>query len=495
MPQFEYDRLMKATLVPEISKIKIGDRLGKNGVPNKTEPTVTSSLKPKGGKSFATDEQAMAAIKKFIDEGRGARPKNAIPVRLFSDKVEENLFMYRGIFNAANTSMCMSLGGNPKAQRRFKEDEYKKGILPIIDKVFEVDCDDKCKDWRPPGVKGNCTWHANLIVMLDIPGHFRFPSRTVFRTSGFKVMEHMIGSLNAIRSVTGGVLANIPLWLVMHEIEGYSRAMNGRSRYPVMSFEYWGGSIDDLRNEARREISGRRALAQGIDPNKAEQIIMDMRVSPAAMATPLLSHDNTVVDSEDTADAVLGGEEAVDIDSIMSLMDEGDSTPATAATQQPKLGDVDVDEGDGASAMHAEAVSLKAMLRLSDMAYEMLDEKHDGVLANIVDELRTMARQPEKGAASAIQPHAAKEQEAADFMDLIGGDDDASAMAETSDMPAEDDPEVLAMQARAEAIRTQGLKAVATTPPPPDITPQPTVASEMAAVGSEDDEDSPWFVA
>ena len=448
MPIEEQDKILQSTVVPEISKIKIGERGGRNGAPSKIDPIVTKSLKPKGGVKFEEDKVAMQSIAAHL-KGLGAgAPKTGIPVRLMSDDINDNFFFYRAIYNGANVAMCFSPMGSEKALRRYGEHRYTTG-LKVLETPKEVDCNKDCPEWLDPGEKGVCSWSSILAVQLDIPGYRRFPSQTLFRTKGWQVFKYMIGSLNTIASITNGVLANIPLLLVMHEVEGFAKSEGKRRRYPVMSFEFM-GTMDQLRSAAIAELNSRNALRSA-----SRGVIIDAKIvdSVVPKANALLGGDTVQTIEE-------GGGDVVDVDNLMELMDAGEAPLSTASETQeagPAVEAVAKSEPEAAEddmmslmaggedvvdADEPERKSLAQKLRMSDTAYQALVDKYAGDMDAVLDDLRRMSSPPAKTTPPASPPPAAAAK-VAQAKPAPTIDDEAEEllgmMGETSDEPSEVD--------------------------------------------------------
>jgi hypothetical protein len=414
MPIAEYQKIIESKRTVEAYKIKTGDRGGNNGAPRKTDASVTYALKPKGGSKFEEHAQAMAAIKAHLVQNKLGPQKNSIPVRLTSDKIEDTFFINRSIFNKMNKAMCISPGGQSTAWRRFDANKPYSKDLVILDQPVERVCDKTCPDWLDNGVKGACTWRANVSLTIDIPGMRRFPLRTVFRTSGWEVIQYMIGSLNAIAAVTGGILANIPLRLTLHEVEGFNAAEKKNRRYPIMAFEF-DGTMDELREAAVKENTSRIRLIQS-----ANRVLSDIKSDELIVRSekPLSGGSDGAVElnEEDVMDFIAssGEEEEAPASGGAASAASTSAKDAMAAKTDDDIDDLDdilmsgVDDGEPAStavattaptndqiaamqALETEMNYLASQINMSEAVLTSLLDKHDGDIQSTIRELRVMA--------------------------------------------------------------------------------------------------------
>lgn len=439
MPVEEMNTIRESQVVSEHRKIKIGEKgSGERAAPKKYKaPVVTLPRKSKGGEKFDVDESTMNSIR--LDQGVKQSALNSmgkvvigseggdilgVPVRLFTDNIDEALYVYRAVYNSYGRALCKSNLGDPKAKRWFsKEDpgedkgkQMGKGKVFILNQPVEVDCSKKCPLWPKPGEKTECSWHSILTVQLE---HSKvFPQPTRFRTSGWMVINHLRGSLNKIAAVTGGILANIPLLLVEVEIE--TRTASGEKRaHPVMEFTWRGGTLDGLRDLAVAELGSRQRLQAALegkhvgDPSLAP--IKPSQFTAGGMSTPAQLEDAAVAmddpdDFVDLEDAELVSSSSGAIDKAQDSMDHE------------------------ANALMAEVDALKKKTGVSERAFEAMVEKHSGVMDKVAAELRKLAGGGKQEVKQEVKQEAAVVSPAA----VSGaGEDDDWGLGDDSQEPSE----------------------------------------------------------
>jgi len=369
MPTKELDNIRNSTIVPEYRKVKIGEK--KPNRPDKYKnPVVTFAVKPAAGSNFATDELNMSRIRAHLGLKPGT-PITGVPVRLLSDNVHEILYVYRSIYNKMRRAMCKSDLGHPKAKRWFTDKPVddskgaKQGKYTILYEPYEVDCDEKCPYWGKNGEKTDCSWHAVLTMQLE--NDPVFPSPTRFRTSGWNTMMNLMGSLNKIASVTGGVLANIPLLLVEDEVDGFVKREGKHMKYPVMSFQFR-GTIGELREAAIRELDSRRRLVSAMSGKDVGVIAIQPNQLTAGKITDALPDDD-----------------GIDQDEYLD-MEDGDSSEVEAPVKTA------AEEMAAVEPMLKDIENLAAKLQMSERGLSALYDKHSGVAKLVLDELTRMVK-------------------------------------------------------------------------------------------------------
>ncbi len=436
MPVEEMDTIRNSQVVSEHRKIKIGEKgQGERAAPKKYKaPVVTMPRKSKGGEKFDVDELTMNSIR--MEQGLGQSTVGTtgkvvagkegsdilgVPVRLFTDNIDEAMFVYRAAYNSYGRALCKSNLGEPKAKRWFsKEDpgedkgkQMGKGKIFILHQPIEVDCNKKCALWPKPGEKSECSWHCILTVQLE---HNKvFPQPTRFRTSGWTVINHLRGSLNKIAAVTGGVLANLPLLLIEVEIE--TRTAGGEKRaHPVMEFTWRGGTLDGLRDMAIAELNSRHRLAAAREGKHVNDPTITA-LKPNAFTAGAM---NTPAQLDEAAGAMDMGDpdDFVDLDDAeVAASPSANDAGAAGANQE-------------ADALVAEVDGLKKKTGVSERAFEAMVDKHAGVMSKVAEELRKLAggasakqevKQEVKQEAAVVSPAAADADGAGDDWGL--GDD------------------------------------------------------------------------
>lgn len=392
MPIKYVDQISESKRINEIRKIKIGEKQDKKML-RYDSPVVSFPVKRKAGAAFDVDENLMDKIrdryglqKKDVARGLAAAPVPAIPIRFMSDDLFENFHMYRAIYNASQESMCFSSAGSPKASRWFDEkSKGEDGKLKILDEPLQVDCDESCRFWTEPGdEKGKCGWKFMLAAHCEDLGVV--PDVTIFRSSGFTLASHLAGSINHIKSITGGVLANIPLVLALDHRE--TRTGRGEKRRHQVMLVRFNGTVDELREAAINEIKSRRALFKAVKPNEGDY---DPRIDVGfGLTAPFARFE----DDEDEADATKPEDGAIaEAEEFIDTSADGavDVPSPTAAPDAPIEADATED-----------LLRLKNTHGLSDRELdELLDQNFGDVMMTIAEIKRRFVPLP---AAKPVQP-------------------------------------------------------------------------------------------
>jgi len=393
MPILFVDQILESSRINEIRKIKIGDKNGK--VMSRYEsPVVSFPIKKKGGSVFDVDENLMNRIRQrygltLSDRAAGepGSPVPGIPIRFMSDDITHSFHMYRAIYNSAQVSMCSSAAGTEVAHRWFDEkNKGEDGKLKILDTPNEVDCNESCRFWTNPGdEKGKCGWKFMLAVNCEDLGVL--PDVTIFRSSGYTLASHLIGSINHILSITGGVLANIPLTLCLDHRE--TRTGTGEKRRHQVMLVRFNGTMTELRDAAIAELDSRSRLISALeswfpDFSPEETCGMTAPFRPADQgddAAP--SEEEKPVESVSDAELATAEEEEV------REVDAPGSAPAESVE-------------DGAE--EAILLELQQKIGLSDREItELMDQFHGDVVA-VIGELRARFKPSAPAPAPAPEP-------------------------------------------------------------------------------------------
>lgn len=382
MPIEKQDSIMKSPLVVEDRKIKIGEK-GANAPKKLKAPKVTHARKSRGGSNFDEDIPLMAKIREFLGIEAKADLTEGVPVRLLSDKIEDIVYIYRALYNGAGVALCKSNLGDAEATRWFSPeplgpDKGKQvGKAFILNEPVKVDCNQKCPYWaKSRAEKSPCTWHA--VVTTQLEQRPSFPEPTRFRTSGETVIKHLVGSLNKISAVTGGVLANIPLMFKEAEIDGKDGEGQRRS-WPVVYFASrpGRGQLHILRDDAVAELESRRRLKAALEGKMVNDPSVHVGVHELDAGAMISG----------VADDIGGPQSVDDPDDFVSFDDEGTSVPALAGAASPTKDEAAERLADQLS---AEVRELCVKSQTSDRALEAIIEKHAGDLGKVRDELRKL---------------------------------------------------------------------------------------------------------
>jgi hypothetical protein len=249
----------------EYRSIRAGER-PEGGAPKKTPLRVRFPIKNLETHKYDPDVDVMKrAAERLglpVDEYLSVREA---PVMLYTDKVEgeDGVIYLERAWYAGHRRRCGSAAHMAKAECNVDIGEYTRNKKVVwLQKSRPIDCTSKCPMWVKPEDRGTkkeeCRWRVIVTVqLLDSP---IYPSPTRYRVSGVNTIKTMITSLNHISSVTGGILAGIPLWLRqgwkdVHDAKGKFR------RIPVVTFDFK-GTIQELRDHAYQELLSRQRLIQ-----------------------------------------------------------------------------------------------------------------------------------------------------------------------------------------------------------------------------------------
>lgn len=218
--------------LPERGKIKIGSKgpltKSRGGAefqpPQKLDHFVITTIDRGADGNFVRD----AAMHKLY----GDKPTE-IPVRLIYDDPALN-FPTRYAAFKGRTLWC---AGDGEKARRLREDG----------KHEEVQC--PCPR-QAPGYNGTdkCKMNGMLSVLIDGAGGVGGVWK--FRTTSYNSVVGLLSSMAFIRGVTGGPLANLPLFLVVRPKQATTPEGKQQTVY-IVGLEYR-GDLDDLRKAGHR---------------------------------------------------------------------------------------------------------------------------------------------------------------------------------------------------------------------------------------------------
>lgn len=370
-----------------------GIRGGEKGdrAPIKTLPRVREPTRNPETKKFNVDEQVMVAIARDMGVDNPSKfwasKVDGVPVFATTDTIVGNngiVYIERAMYTGSGR-LCGSPAGEKMAQQRFDPKAYANGKkvvkLPV---VREVECSDNCPMWGTPENPTDCRFRA--VVTLQLQHRPVFPSPTRHRTTSRNSIRAMVTSLMAIASITGGIVAGIPLFFRQAKIDVTDRTGKTR-RIPVMVFDFQ-GTIQELRQAAIKELASRQALKDaGAGTFSA---VVTNAVTP---------------DLDDGFHAVDRVED-----------DEDDESPVSA----PAPEDI---KNELASEI---ALALKS-LNYTPAAKKALETKHDGNLESMLLELKKEAGgdfDPSPGAPGDEASEVAEEPESESEPESDGDDDD-----------------------------------------------------------------------
>jgi hypothetical protein len=420
MPVEGQEKILAAVSTLESRKIKIGKK-GKRKFADAFENGMKITFAERKHKSedFKVDLQAMQACWEFYgNEGAAPKELQRIPVRLLSDNITDNIYIYRGWW-AASGPRCTSRLGDKMARRKIDTKAYEKNKkIVVLDNPVSHPCDKSCPMWTDPGEKSDCGW--SLILSVQIECLPVIPNLARFRSTSPQSRSNLVGSLNQIKDITGGILAGIPLDLIWKKKTGPDHTGKTRS-YPVLGFEFRGTS-QQLREHAIVELESRRRLAAAIG---GEEVTSSLPTAPASMP---------IIPSGGYGDEVIGEDE---VDDEFIPDDDGPSTPEPKSKEEAEAEDLD-------RKIIGKISDRKRQLGMTDKALELLLDKHDGDYSAALEEMGDMVPESDfsPGQVSSDEDFIAEEEEE-EQEDAIP--QQGEAVSEDDDPPvepegAEDDP-------------------------------------------------------
>ncbi len=263
--------------LPERGKIKIGklgqerqtrDGRGTYRLPQKLDHfTITKTERGQDG-NFIRDDQAHA---KFGDK------PTELPVRLLYDDPDLN-FPTRYAAYKGRTLWC---SGDGETAQRLTEDNKGREQVPCpcerADPAYHGD--DKCK------------MNGKLSVLLDIPNRPGVGGVWTLRTTSYNTIVGIMSSLQFLRALTGGPLANIPMKLRIQAKEGTTPSGKTQKVYFV-SIES-SGSEEELI-ERGQQVALHRATAKVSIEHIEERARQALQLAPADVVLPGDETENVV---------------------------------------------------------------------------------------------------------------------------------------------------------------------------------------------------------
>jgi hypothetical protein len=455
------EAIQNADATIESRKIKIGKKEGSRNLPSRLKGiAITHTMKAKGGSNFERDNDAMKAIwnhygvTKYDDYAEVPElPK--LPVQLLSDDVFENIHVYRGWWSGGGPR-CMSTLGEENA-RRFVE--KRDSAFVKLDTPRDVPCNRDCQMWKENGEKSECGWKA--IVSCQIEGMAIIPNLAKFRPNGWNSIQYIVGSANQIKKITGGILAGIPLDLVWREVEGRTKGDGKKRRYPVLVFEF-PGTPQQLREEAIKEMESRRRLEAARSGKPVTELVqLTNTVSSSRISAPVGGDSMEEISSEDEEDDMLLIDDEDDDDA--EALKAGDGKEAVNTKEDPHP-------------LQEKMEELAETAGMSGRSLEMLIDKHDGVIDNVVDELERLQRGSSNDRGENATP-VESDGESSDFS--------PGSMADNQE---EDDDDGSDVDVDAEALLLDGDDDVGGTEKEDETSDPPTSGGDLFD-GDDDDDD------
>ncbi len=194
---------MIKNLVPRLAergKIKIGEkgevkksRDGKEFMlPRKLDHFVITTLHRDAAGRLMLDKELMA---RFTPEGNGKLTE--LPIRLLYDDIDLN-FQTRYACYSGNRCIC---SGDGETAQRLQNGKYLNAPCPC--------------ERQEPTYQGKDTCKVNGTLSVLLQGVDRIGGVWKFRTTSYNTVQNILSSLALIKTITGGVLAGIPLKMVL----------------------------------------------------------------------------------------------------------------------------------------------------------------------------------------------------------------------------------------------------------------------------------------
>lgn len=320
--------------LPERGHVKIGElgesRQSRGGgtyqIPRKLSHFRVTTLERGKDGNFLPDQEFHAKY--------GDTPTE-IPVRLLFDQIELNAPSRYGCY-VGKTLWCS--GDGESAVRISAQPDHPALTEPLI-----VPCTCSRQD---PTYKGKDRCKMNLMLSVLIDGISGVGGVYKFRTTSFNSITGILSSLTFIRSVTGGILANIPLKLRLQP----KQATNPNDQSPVtiyvVSLEFTGNieelqqighqvaltratthmSIANIEEEARRRLAlpgPADAILPGDDPDDVRAEFFPEQIVPTeATAAPPRPRREDYAD-----DPNVDGETGEIIETDQPAADQGEADP------------------------------------------------------------------------------------------------------------------------------------------------------------------------
>jgi len=185
-----------APRVPIVGTLKIGDVVGSKAVKLGHMRLCTASAT---GDNRYDDHPDM----KEFNSGKNT----SIEIELVSDDPRVNLDI---VYNMGGNGFIVCRGNGTTAERRLMSD----GKISS-EAAFQKLPDGKCGEACPYYQSGKCKLASTLY--FRIPGKTAIGSVWQFRTKAWNTAQDLLGAMQSLKDITGGVLARMPLTVFMTE--------------------------------------------------------------------------------------------------------------------------------------------------------------------------------------------------------------------------------------------------------------------------------------
>lgn len=227
-----------APRVPIVGTLKIGDVIG--GKVSKLEYMRLCTASATGDNRYEDHPD----FKEFND-GKN----KSINIELVSDEPRVNLDI---VYNMGGNGFIVCRGDGTNASRRIGPDG-KISTDAAFQKLPEGTCGEGC----PFAQSGKCKLASTLY--FRIPGRTAIGSVWQFRTKAINSAQDLLGAMHALKAITGGVLARIPLKIFMTEQKRRPVTDKGRT-----TSHFWtlGIAFDGDEEELIQAVAKARKLAR-----------------------------------------------------------------------------------------------------------------------------------------------------------------------------------------------------------------------------------------
>jgi hypothetical protein len=227
----------------ERGKIKIGrkgeTRQGSNGsyqLPTRLDHFVITTLDRDETGNFKRDDALCSML------NLGDKPKR-IPIMLLFDEIPL-VFQYRYTCYKGKTMFC---SGDGQAAHQIKDPQKPERVQ------VACPCYRKEPTFQGDDGRGNGRCKINGKLSVVIAGANVIGGVWVFRTTGYNSTVGIISSLTLIKTMTGGILAGIPLVMTIQP-KVATNPIDGKSQtIQVVGIEY-AGTMEDLQNGALKLV-------------------------------------------------------------------------------------------------------------------------------------------------------------------------------------------------------------------------------------------------
>jgi len=186
--------------IPVVGNLKIGDVEGGSGSarPKKLDYMRICGPSPTNSGTYPNHP----SFKDFNDA-----KKRELTIELVADDPSVNLEV---VYAMAGRGAILCRGNGVSAERRLNDRGAMVSEAPFVP-VAEGECGEKCPFFKQAACKLAST------LRFRIPGHTDMGAIYQFRTTSWNTAQDLLGAMQNLSAMTGGVLARMPLRLFMHE--------------------------------------------------------------------------------------------------------------------------------------------------------------------------------------------------------------------------------------------------------------------------------------